>query len=57
VLQEALSSGDGDLVEVLAARGVADRRELASWVREPAVATAAAMVDAVVARGTPGAGR
>jgi adenylosuccinate lyase len=57
VLQEALSSGDGDLVEVLAARGVADRGELASWVREPAVATAAAMVDAVVARGTPGAGR
>jgi adenylosuccinate lyase len=56
ILQEALaSSPDGDLVDVLAARGVADAAELDSWVRSPAVGTAAAMVDAVVARGTPGA--
>jgi adenylosuccinate lyase len=52
-LQEALASGDGDLVDVLAARGVAERADLATWVREPAVAAAGAMVDAVVARGTP----
>ena len=55
VLQDALSLDGGDLIEVLAAQGVADRGELASWVREPAVGTAAAMVDAVIARGTPGA--
>jgi adenylosuccinate lyase len=56
VLQSALSvAAGGDLVEVLAAAGVADRAELEAWVRVPAVATAAAMVDAVVARGTPGA--
>jgi adenylosuccinate lyase len=56
VLQEALASvPDGDLVDVLVARGVADPADLAEWVRVPAVGTAAAMVDAVVARGTPGA--
>jgi adenylosuccinate lyase len=57
ILQDALAAAsDGDLAEVLAARGVADPAELAEWVRVPAVGAAAAMVDAVVARGTPGAG-
>jgi adenylosuccinate lyase len=54
VMQEALASADGgDLVDVLAGRGVAERAELAEWVRTPALGTAAAMVDAVIARGTP----
>jgi adenylosuccinate lyase len=52
VMQEALAD-DEDLVEALAGRGVADRAELAEWVARPAVTTAGAMVDAVVARGTP----
>jgi adenylosuccinate lyase len=54
ILQEVLASADGgDLVDVLAARGVAGPDELAEWVRIPAIGTAGAMVDAVVARGTP----
>jgi adenylosuccinate lyase len=59
VMQAALATaGDpGDLVAVLTSHGVADPDELAAWMGTPAVATAAAMVDAVVARGTPGTHR
>jgi adenylosuccinate lyase len=56
VMQQALTSGGGDLVAVLAARGVASPDELAEWVRVPATGEAGAMVDAIIARGTPGAG-
>ncbi|GAA1791027.1 adenylosuccinate lyase family protein [Planosporangium flavigriseum] len=55
LMQEALSTADGaDLVALLASRGVADPADLAAWVESPAIGTAGAMVDAVVARGTPG---
>jgi adenylosuccinate lyase len=55
VMQSALRSADpdADLLALLAARGVADPDELARWVEVPATATAGAMVDAIVARGTP----
>jgi adenylosuccinate lyase len=54
-MQTALASaGDAaDLGDVLAAHGVADPADLDAWMAHPAVATAGAMVDAVVARGTP----
>jgi adenylosuccinate lyase len=54
LMQEALAADRGaDLAEALAARGVADSADLAGWVATPAIATAGAMVDAIVARGTP----
>lgn len=52
LLQEALRE-DADLVTALASSGVADPADLARWTARPEPATAAAMVDAVVARGTP----
>jgi adenylosuccinate lyase len=57
LMQEALRSAaeqHGDLVAVLASRGVAEAAELRNWVERPAIETAGSMVDAVVARGTPG---
>ncbi|MFE3452612.1 lyase family protein [Nonomuraea sp. NPDC059194] len=58
LLQEALQEAhSADLVSVLAARGVADPADLAAWTASPELGTASAMVDAVVARGTPGAAR
>ncbi|MGW4472724.1 lyase family protein [Nonomuraea sp. NPDC004354] len=56
LLHEALRA-DADLVTALASRGVADPADLARWTARPELATAAAMVDAVVARGTPEATR
>ncbi len=58
-MQTALASaGDtADLGDVLAAHGVADAADLDAWMAHPAVATARAMVDAVLARGTPGGSR
>ncbi|MET9342937.1 lyase family protein [Nonomuraea sp. NPDC003804] len=56
LLHEALRA-DADLVTALASRGVADPADLARWTARPELATAAAMVDAVVARGTPEAPR
>jgi adenylosuccinate lyase len=55
LMQAALASADAeaDLLDVLAAHGVADPADLVRWVATPAVGTAAAMVDAVVGRGTP----
>jgi adenylosuccinate lyase len=53
LMQEALRSApeSADLVSLL--RGIAEPDEIAAWTATPAVSTAAAMVDAVVARGTP----
>ncbi|SNS71262.1 adenylosuccinate lyase [Asanoa hainanensis] len=49
LLQDALSANpDGDLAEALKEHDLDEK-----WTREPAVATAGAMVDAIVARGTP----
>ncbi|MGW5686192.1 lyase family protein [Nonomuraea sp. NPDC003754] len=56
LLHEALRA-DADLVTALASSGVADPADLARWTARPELATAAAMVDAVVARGTPEAPR
>jgi adenylosuccinate lyase len=56
-MQAALRSDpDADLLAVLTTHGVADAADLAAWVETPAIATAGTMVDAVIARGTPGAG-
>jgi adenylosuccinate lyase len=52
LMQRALNQTD-DLEGALASLDLADPAELAAWVATPAVATAAAMVDAVVTRGTP----
>ncbi|MFF5207280.1 lyase family protein [Streptosporangium sp. NPDC000396] len=51
------ADSDVDLVTALASRGVADPADLARWTAAPELATAAAMVDAVIARGTPGVPR
>jgi adenylosuccinate lyase len=55
LMQAALASAeDGtDLRDVLVAHGVADAADLDAWMAHPSVATAGAMVDAVLARGTP----
>jgi adenylosuccinate lyase len=55
LMQSALRSADpdADLLGVLTAHNVAAPAELAEWVAAPAIGTAGAMVDAVVARGTP----
>jgi hypothetical protein len=52
-LMQAALAGGGDLVAALAAAGAATAEEVADWAARPAVDTAGAMVDAVVARGTP----
>jgi adenylosuccinate lyase len=59
LMQAALASADEgtDLRDVLVARGVADPADLDAWIAHPAIATAGAMVDAVLARGTPEAPR
>jgi len=61
LMQQALSrAGTGagaDPLAALAALGVADPAELATWMASPAVGTAGAMVDDVVRRGTPGTAR
>jgi adenylosuccinate lyase len=44
---------ESHLAQRLASLGLADAAELATWVATPAVGTAAAMVDAIVSRGTP----
>ncbi|HEU4425938.1 MAG TPA: adenylosuccinate lyase family protein [Pilimelia sp.] len=56
LMQTVLRSADpdADLLAVLAANRVAEPDELARWITTPAIATAGAMVDAIVARGTPG---
>jgi adenylosuccinate lyase len=54
LMQRALLSREStDLIAALAATGVADAAEIASWVASPAVGTAGEMVDAIVSRGTP----
>jgi adenylosuccinate lyase len=59
LMQAALAAADDrtDLCDVLAAEGVAPAADLDAWTDEPALATARAMVDAVLARGTPGDAR
>jgi adenylosuccinate lyase len=60
LMQTALASAEADradLRDVLAKQEVADAADLEAWMAHPAVVTARAMVDAVVARGTPGGAR
>jgi adenylosuccinate lyase len=60
LMQTALASAGADradLRDVLAKQEVADVADLEAWMAHPAVVTARAMVDAVVARGTPGGSR
>jgi adenylosuccinate lyase len=61
LMQQALTrkppgsaTAEQDLIASLATLDIADPADLAAWVARPAIATAGAMVDAIVARGTPG---